>query len=73
MRNKIFAGFAMALGLSFHFFGYECARAASISLLAAKVINIYFMLTMKLSFLRKRASEARHYHMYRWWDHQRAR
>jgi len=37
--SKLYAGFAMAMGLSFHFFGYECARAASISLLAAKVIN----------------------------------
>ena len=36
--GNIYAGFAMALGLSFHFFGYECARAASISLLGAKVI-----------------------------------
>ena len=26
-------------GLSLHFFGYECARAASIALLAAKVCN----------------------------------
>ena len=37
--GNIFAGFAMALGLSFHFFGYECARAASISLLGAKVFS----------------------------------
>ena len=35
--SRITAGFVMAMGLSCHFFGYECARAASISLLAAKV------------------------------------
>lgn len=28
---------SMTLGLCFHFLGYECARAASITLLAAKV------------------------------------
>jgi hypothetical protein len=40
-NTKILSGFMMALGLSFHFFGYEAARAASISLLAAKVFLIY--------------------------------
>ena len=31
------ASVIMTIGLCFHFFGYECTRAASITLLAAKV------------------------------------
>ena len=30
----------MALGLAFHFFGYECARAASISLISSKSLGL---------------------------------
>ena len=29
----------MAVGLAFHFFGYECARAASISLISSKSLG----------------------------------
>ena len=35
--NSLKACICMTLGLCFHFLGYECARAASITLLAAKV------------------------------------
>lgn len=35
-RKALRSCFAMATGLCFHFFGYECARAASIALLADK-------------------------------------
>lgn len=48
--GNIFAGFAMALGLSFHFFGYECARAASISLLGAKVIFMFYIYMIFIRF-----------------------
>ena len=42
MNASITASFAMACSLCFHFFGYEMARAASISLLAAKVSIVSF-------------------------------
>jgi hypothetical protein len=35
--SSLVASGAMAIGLCFHFFGYEMARAASIALLSAKV------------------------------------
>jgi len=34
------ASFLMAAALAAHFFGYECARAASIALLTSKVCRI---------------------------------
>jgi hypothetical protein len=33
----------MTCGLCFHFFGYECARAASITMLAAKVYLLHII------------------------------
>lgn len=74
--SKLYAGFAMAMGLSFHFFGYECARAASISLLAAKVLPLYdnryhatsiHMCSFILKNIRRLPSAVKPCRMYKWW------
>jgi len=40
VRSPLMPSIAMASALCFHFFGYECSRAASIALLAAKDIGL---------------------------------
>ena len=39
-ETSLSSAFSQAIGLCFHFFGYECARAASIALLSANEIGL---------------------------------